>query len=99
MSNIQEIKARKGRVIAIVTEGDEKVKNLADEYIELPQTLECLEPLLATIPLQLLASTLPFARVRTLTSHATWLSQSPWNKHKTIKVWVQRKKFVTLYPI
>ena len=55
MSNIQEIKARKGRVIAIVTEGDEKVKNLADEYIELPQTLECLEPLLATIPLQLLA--------------------------------------------
>ena len=55
MRNIQEIKARKGRVIAIVTEGDEKVKNLADEYIELPQTLECLEPLLATIPLQLLA--------------------------------------------
>ena len=55
MSNIQEIKARKGRVIAIVTEGDEKVKNLADEYSELPQTLECLEPLLATIPLQLLA--------------------------------------------
>ena len=55
MSNIQEIKARKGRVIAIVTEGDEKVKNLADEFIELPQTLECLEPLLATIPLQLLA--------------------------------------------
>ena len=55
MSNIQEIKARKGRVIAIVTEGDEKVKNLADEYIKLPQTLECLEPLLATIPLQLLA--------------------------------------------
>ena len=55
MSNIQEIKARKGRVIAIVTEGDEKVKNLADEYIELPQTLECLEPLIATIPLQLLA--------------------------------------------
>ena len=38
-----------------VASGDEKVKNLADEYIELPQTLECLEPLLATIPLQLLA--------------------------------------------
>ena len=55
MSNIQEIKARKGRVIAIVTEGDTSVKALADEYIELPKTLECLEPLLATIPLQMLA--------------------------------------------
>ena len=55
MSNIQEIKARKGRVIAIVSEGDEKVKALADEYVELPHTIECLEPLLSTIPLQLLA--------------------------------------------
>ena len=55
MSNIQEIKARKGRVIAIVTEGDTSVKALADEYIELPRTLECLEPLLATLPLQMLA--------------------------------------------
>ncbi len=55
MSNIQEIKARNGRVIAIVTEGDEKVKALADEFVELPQTIECLEPLLSTIPLQLLA--------------------------------------------
>ena len=55
MSNIQEIKARRGRVIAIVTEGDTSVKALADECIELPRTLECLEPLLATIPLQMLA--------------------------------------------
>ena len=55
MSNIQEIKARGGRVIAIVTEGDEKVRALADEYVELPKTIECLEPLLSTIPLQLLA--------------------------------------------
>lgn len=55
MSNIQEIKARKGRVIALVSEDDEKVKALADGYIELPKTMECLEPLLATIPLQLLA--------------------------------------------
>ena len=55
MSNIQEIKARRGRVIAIVTEGDTSVKALADEYIELPKTMECLEPLLATIPLQMLA--------------------------------------------
>lgn len=55
MSNIQEIKARRGRVIAIVSEGDTKVKALADDCIELPHTLECLEPMLATIPLQMLA--------------------------------------------
>ena len=55
LSNIQEIKARQGRVIAIVSKGDETISKIADEVIELPETLECLEPLLATIPLQLLA--------------------------------------------
>ena len=55
MSNIQDIKARQGRVIAIVSNGDETISKIADEVIELPETLECLEPLLATIPLQLLA--------------------------------------------
>ena len=55
MSNIQEIKARKGKVIALVTEGDTVISKLADDCIELPETLECLEPLIATIPLQLLA--------------------------------------------
>ncbi len=55
MSNIQEIKARKGRVIALVSEDDDKVKGMADEYIEIPKTMECFEPLLATIPLQLMA--------------------------------------------
>lgn len=55
MSNIQEIKARKGKVIALVTEGDTVIRKLADDCIELPETLECLEPLIATIPLQLLA--------------------------------------------
>ena len=55
LSNIQEIKARNGRVIAIVSKGDETISKIADEVIELPETLECLEPLLATIPLQLLA--------------------------------------------
>ena len=55
MSNIQEIKARKGKVIALVTEGDTVIGKLADECIELPETLECLEPLIATVPLQLLA--------------------------------------------
>ena len=55
VSNIQEIKARKGKVIAIITEGDEVVRNLADFCIQIPKTEECLVPLLAAIPLQLLA--------------------------------------------
>jgi glutamine---fructose-6-phosphate transaminase (isomerizing) len=55
LSNIQEIKARKGKVIALVTKGDDTVSRIADEIIELPKTIECLEPLLATIPLQLMA--------------------------------------------
>ena len=55
VSNIQEIKARKGRVIALVTRGDETISKIADEVIELPEVLECLEPLIATIPLQMLA--------------------------------------------
>ena len=55
VSNIQEIKARKGRVIAVVTEGDELVSKIADYTIEIPQTEECLTPLLTVIPLQLLA--------------------------------------------
>lgn len=54
-SNIQEIKARQGRVIALVSKGDTTISKIADSVIELPDTLECLEPLLATIPLQLLA--------------------------------------------
>lgn len=55
VSNIQEIKARKGRVIALVTRGDDTISKIADEVIELPEVLECLEPLIATIPLQMLA--------------------------------------------
>ena len=55
LSNIQEIKARHARVIAIVSEGDDTVRNLADAVIELPLTEECLEPLLASLPLQMLA--------------------------------------------
>ena len=55
LSNIQEIKARKGRVIALVTEGDEVISKIADDTIELPATIECLDPLITTIPLQLLA--------------------------------------------
>lgn len=55
VSNIQEVKARKGKIIAIVTEGDSMVEELADYSIEIPETDELLVPLLATIPLQLLS--------------------------------------------
>lgn len=55
VSNIQEVKARKGKVIAIVTEGDVQVKEIADQVIEIPATDDHLVPLLATIPFQLLS--------------------------------------------
>ena len=55
LSNIQEIKARKGRVIALVTRGDTVISRIADTCIELPETPECLEPLITTVPLQMLA--------------------------------------------
>ena len=55
VSNIQEIKARKGKIISIVTEGDVVVSNLSDYSIFIPDTEECLVPLLAAIPLQLFA--------------------------------------------
>jgi len=55
VSNIQEVKARKGKVIAIVTEGDTVVKDLADHVIEIPETSDALVPLLSVVPLQLLS--------------------------------------------
>ena len=55
ISNIQEIKARKGKVIAIVNKGDTVISKIADFCIELPSTIECLDPLITTVPLQLLA--------------------------------------------
>ena len=55
VSNISEIKSRKGRIIAIVSEGDIRVKELADYCIEIPESLECFTPILTTIPLQLLS--------------------------------------------
>lgn len=55
MSNIQEIKARSGRVIAVVSEGDTTIREMADYTIEIPHTAECLDPLLTSIPLQMLA--------------------------------------------
>jgi glucosamine--fructose-6-phosphate aminotransferase (isomerizing) len=55
VSNIQEVKARKGKVIAVVTEGDKEVKSMADISIEIPETDELLVPLISVIPLQLLS--------------------------------------------
>ncbi|MFP4037747.1 MAG: glutamine--fructose-6-phosphate transaminase (isomerizing) [Desulfobacteraceae bacterium] len=55
ISNIQEIKSRKGPVIAIATQGDERVKEMADETIEIPPTLDYLYPMLSVVPCQLLA--------------------------------------------
>jgi len=55
VSNIQEIKSRSGKIIAVVTEGDKTVREIADHVIEIPETEEALSPLLTTIPLQLLS--------------------------------------------
>jgi glucosamine--fructose-6-phosphate aminotransferase (isomerizing) len=55
LSNVEEVKARKGHVIAIVTEGDTGVARLAEQVIEIPETLDLLTPVLSAIPLQLLA--------------------------------------------
>jgi len=55
VSNIQEIKSRKGKIIAVVTQGDKTVRKMADHVIEVPETFEALTPLLTTIPLQLLS--------------------------------------------
>lgn len=55
ISNLQEVISRKGRILAIVAEGDDTVKHMVDEYIEVPETLSCLTPLISVIPLQLLS--------------------------------------------
>jgi glucosamine--fructose-6-phosphate aminotransferase (isomerizing) len=55
ISNLQEIKARKGRIIAVATEGDKHIKELADDVLYIPKTLEMFNPLLSVVPLQLFA--------------------------------------------
>ena len=55
VSNIQEVKARKGKIIAIVTEGDEHLKEIADYHIEIPKSHEFFVPIIATIPFQLIS--------------------------------------------
>lgn len=64
ISNIQEIKARKGRVIAVVSDGDEIVSKLADFSIQIPDTMECFSPILSVVPLQLLAYHIAVAKGR-----------------------------------
>ena len=55
ISNMQEVKSRKGRILAIVTEGDEEVQKIAEDIITVPHTLNCLVPLLSVLPMQMLA--------------------------------------------
>ena len=55
VSNIQEVKARKGKVVAVVTEGDTQVRSMADHVIEIPEAHEAFVPLIAVVPLQLLS--------------------------------------------
>jgi len=55
VSNVEEVKARGGRVLAIVTEGDTQLSDRVDHAIPVPRTIDCLQPLIAVIPLQLLA--------------------------------------------
>jgi len=61
-SNIMEIKARSGKVIALATKGDKKIKEIADDVIYIPKTLEMLTPILSVIPLQLFAYYIAVAR-------------------------------------
>ena len=55
ISDMQDVKSRNGRILAVVTEGDEQVKKIADSVLEIPQTLNALVPLLSVLPLQILA--------------------------------------------
>ena len=55
VSNVQEVKARRGRVLAVVTEGDEEITRLADQTVTIPKTIDALTPILSVVPLQLLA--------------------------------------------
>ncbi len=78
LSNVQEVKARKGRIIAIVTEGDVEIRKQADYVIEIPETEECLSPLLTVIPLQLLSYYIAIAKGRNV--------DQPRNLAKTVTV-------------
>ncbi len=64
LSNVQEIKSRNGRIISIVSKGDEKIKALSDYSIEIPETIDAVSPLLTVVPLQLLSYYVAIAKKR-----------------------------------
>ena len=64
LSNVQEIKARKGKIISIITEGDTAIKELSDLYFEIPSTMDCFTPLLTIVPLQLISYYIAIAKGR-----------------------------------
>ncbi|MBR3940481.1 MAG: glutamine--fructose-6-phosphate transaminase (isomerizing) [Bacteroidales bacterium] len=64
LSNVQEIKARKGKIISIITEGDTAIKELSDIYFEIPSTIDCFTPLLTIVPLQLISYYIAIAKGR-----------------------------------
>ena len=64
VSNIQEVKSRKGKIISVVTEGDTVVREMSDYYFTIPDTRDCYVPLLAVIPLQLLSYYVAIAKGR-----------------------------------
>ena len=71
MANLAMIRARKGPIIAVATEGDEAIKKVADDVIYVPKTIEPLNPILTSVPLQLFAYHIAVARAATWTSRAT----------------------------
>ena len=64
LSNVQEIKARKGKIISVITEGDTAIKELSDIYFEIPATMDCFTPLLTIVPLQLISYYIAVAKGR-----------------------------------
>ena len=64
LSNVQEIKARKGKIISVITEGDTAIKELSDIYFEIPNTIDCFTPLLTIVPLQLISYYIAVAKGR-----------------------------------
>ena len=64
LSNVQEIKARKGKIISVITEGDTAIKELSDIYFEIPDTMDCFTPLLTIVPLQLISYHIAIAKGR-----------------------------------
>ncbi len=82
VSNIHEIKARKGNIIAILTEGDNGLKELVDTVVEIPRSHPAVAPLLAVVPLQMLAYHLAVLRGCNVDHPEIWPNRSPWSSHE-----------------